>query len=113
MEIFVRYVILHDHEGVFLGTHIDHSRDIDRDDDVVYVLWAQENIFSVCKAYSFERKEDAALFADTTLRRWKGTKIVGINTLDKYVDVVDLVKDGYGNYTHDMIDCIPCSDTVH
>jgi len=109
----LRYVILDRREGVFLGTHIDHSRDVDEGDDIVYVLWAKDNVFSVTKAYSFQKQEEARLFADTTLRRWPKAKVVGIHTDDKYVDVVDLLKQGYGEYTYDMVDCIPCPETIH
>lgn len=110
----MRYVILDKREGVFLGTHIDYSRDVDEGDEIVYVLWAKDNVFSVTKAYSFQKREEARLFADTTLRRWPRAQVVGIDTDEKYVDVVDLLKQGYADYTYDMVDCIPCpSETVH
>lgn len=112
MEVFVRYIILDNKEGVFLGTHIDHTRDIDMHDDSVYVLWSKDNVFGVTKAYTFTHQEDAKMFADTTLRRYR-TKVSPIDTTAKYVDIVDLIKQGYGNYTYDMVDNLPCGDTIH
>jgi hypothetical protein len=106
----MRYVILDRKEGVFLGTHVDESLD---PEGVVFVLWSKDNVFSCHKAYSFENKSEATIFAETTLKRWPLAQVASVKTEDKYVDVIDLLKSGYGKYTHDMIDCIPCSDTVH
>ena len=41
-------------------------------------------------------------------------KIVAINSEDKYIHAVDLIKSGYGNHTHLMLDAIPMlNETVH
>lgn len=110
----MRYVIVDRKEGVFLGTHIDYSRDVDEEDGVVYVLWAKDNVFSCSKAYSFENKQEARMFADTTLRRWPKAQVRNVDSNEKYVDVVDLLKEGMGQYTFDMVDCIPMmNENIH
>ena len=107
----MRYVIVDRKEGVFLGTHIDDSLD---PDGVVFVLWAKDNVFSCSKAYSFEDATEARMFADTTLRRWPLAQVKRINTKEKYVDVVDLLKEDLGQYTFDMVDCIPMmNENIH
>jgi len=107
----LRYIIIDKNQGVFLGTHLDTSED---PDGVVYVLWSKDNFFSCSKAYSFDNVTDARLFADTTLRRWPMTSVAKIDTNEKYVDVIDLLKAGFGPYTHDMINCIPmANESIH
>jgi hypothetical protein len=106
----MRYVIVDRKEGVFLGTHID---DTDDPEGLVFVLWSKDNVFSCHKAYSFDNKGDAEMFADTTLKRWPLAQVASVKSPDKYVDVVDLIKAGLSRYTFDMVDCLPCSKTVH
>lgn len=107
----MRYVITHNREGVFLGTHIDTSMD---PDGVVFVLWSKDNVFSCSKAYSFENHREAQMFAETTLRRWPSAKVQKVESSEKYVDVVDLLKEGMGDYTFDMIDHIPmANEQIH
>lgn len=107
----MRYVIVDRKEGVFLGTHIDETLD---PEGIVFVLWAKDNVFSCSKAYSFGDYEEAQIFAETTLKRWPRARIAKVNSEDKYVDIVDLLKGGYGEYTFDMVDCLPMgSDTIH
>ena len=107
----MRYVIVDRKEGVFLGTHIDDTVD---PEGIVFVLWSKDNVFSCSKAYSFDNKSEAEMFAETTLRRWPLAQVAAVKSDEKYVDVVDLLKAGYGKYTHDMVDHIPmASDTIH
>lgn len=107
----MRYVICDDREGVFLGTHVDTTED---PEGIVYVLWSRDNVFNCSKAYSFENKEDAIIFTETTLRRWPKAQVKLVLSEEKYVDIVDLIKCGLADYTHDMIDCLPMpSEQIH
>jgi hypothetical protein len=39
---------------------------------------------------------------------------VEIESSGQYVDVIDLIKSGYTQYTHDMVDALPMdNETIH
>ena len=99
----MRYLIIEEDLGFFLG--VVNS----------YGIWAKNDIFGLPKAYSFASKKLAKRFITEVMgSEMSDYKIVAINSEDKYIHAVDLIKSGYGNHTHLMLDAIPMlNETVH
>jgi hypothetical protein len=87
-----RYLIIDKEMGVFLGTYLK------------FALFAANDGFDVVKAYAFEDEESAH---DFVRRKTSLTEdeyfLAPIETKDKYVSVVDMIKAGYGEHTHNLI----------
>ena len=68
-------------------------------------MFAKTDVFGISKAFSFDTKKEAEEFllefSNAETKKWK---ILEVDTQDKYVDVVDLIKSGYNEYTHKMMD---------
>lgn len=109
-----KFVIIDPEDGVFLGTtprdEIPEYLNVPEDARVV-ALFSSNNIFDLTKAVAFFQKEDASRYLSTYIsRRCPQAFIAPVETNDKessYVDVIDLLKSGYGTYLEDMIDAIP------
>lgn len=99
----MKYTIVEEKLGFFLGAFQKFG------------VFAKTDVFGLSKAYSFPTEDEAQEFIDEFLGRSRGDwKVLPINTKDKYVDVVDLVKCGHGKYTHRMIDSLPMiSSEIH
>lgn len=107
----MRYVILDKEHGVFLGTHSTKAFD---QKGSVLALWSKRNLFSLSKAYSFESKMEAYLYLENYLYDFPDAFVTSINSDEKYIDVVDLIKAGLSNFTHDMIDGLHMpNDHIH
>jgi len=95
----MRYAIIEEDLGFFLGAFQK------------YGVFAKTDVFGLHKAFGFDTDEEAQDFIDAYLGRDRGEwKVVGINTDDKYVDVVDLLKSGYSKYTYQMVDALPMTN---
>ena len=100
-----RYIIVSDTMGAFLGTHLSS---LFGEDSKMFVLFAKTDIFGIYKAASFETKEEAKIYIkDYLSKRFDDLKILEIYTEDKYISVVHLIKAGYSEYTHMMVDNLP------
>jgi hypothetical protein len=92
----MRYVIIEEDLGFFLGAFQKFG------------VFAKTDIFGFHKAYSFKTETEANEFVKEYLGEDRGDWfVVSIETNEKYVDVVQLLKGGYGKYTHQMVDNIP------
>lgn len=92
----MRYAIVEEDLGFFLGAFQK------------YGVFAKTDVFGLHKAFSFDTEEKANEFINEYLGRDRGDwLVVTIETNDKYIDIIDLLKSGYGKYTHQMIDAIP------
>ena len=92
----MRYAIIEEDLGFFLGAFQK------------YGVFAKTNVFGLHKAYSFNTEEEANEFIKEYLGDDRGDWIVvAIDTDEKYIGVVQLLKSGYDKYTHQMIDGIP------
>lgn len=99
----MRYAIIEEDLGFFLGAYQKFG------------VFAKTDVFGIHKAYSFKTEKEANSFLNKSLGKDRGDwLVVGINTDEKYIDVVHLLKSGYGRYTHNMIDSLPMySQEIH
>jgi hypothetical protein len=99
----MRYLIVEKERGLFLGAYRD------------YYLFARNNIFPIGKAPSFDTEADAEYYIKNYLQsndRVYG--VIQIDTKGKYVSIIDILKAGYSEYTHNLIDFIPMpSEAIH
>lgn len=107
----MRYIIIDPEEGVFLGTKSDPFASGFK----IVALFSKNNFFEITKAVSWETIHEAQKYQETFMRKgFPDSFIAEIDVDTTYVDVVDLVKAGYGEYAFEMIDAIPMPNTnVH
>ena len=102
----MRYILIDDDAGIFLGAHkIPILGDPNKVEG--YLLFSKYNAFDfkISKAYSFDSIRDALLYANTFLTKdFPNVFVEQIDTEEKYIDVVDLIKAGFGEHTHFMMD---------
>lgn len=90
-----RYLLINKEMGVFLGTYLK------------FVLFSKTGAPDIVKAYSFKDEESAIKFAKIgTEMNEEEYFVAPIESDDKYVHVVDLIKAGYGDHVYGMIDNI-------
>ena len=100
----MRYIILDKYMGVFLGTY--SGSDLGGEDGRVYACFAANNPFGLTNACSFRTENAAKYFIRDTFAPHKRSdlKTVPIETDSEFPSVVDIIKSGYADSTHDMID---------
>lgn len=114
-----KYIIIDPEDGVFLGT-------TGRDDAAAYIdvppnarvvaLFSGNNIFDLTKAAAFYDKKEATEYMYAYIKRPPSDAFVAeIDAQDKgpYVDVIDIIKSGYGEHVHDMIDAMPMPNQLY
>jgi hypothetical protein len=101
----MRYLILEEQYGIFLGILPTETKQL--------ILFAKTDILGTTKAISFDTKEIAENFIEIFLNT--ATKqiihepkfdIIGIETKEKYVHIIDIIKEGYGKYCHMLLNNI-------
>jgi len=99
----MRYLIIEKNLGFFLGV-INN-----------YGIWAKNDIFGLPRAYSFDTKKLAKKFiTDIMGAKISDFEIIEINSDEKYVHAIDLIKSGYGKHTYTMVNAIPmANETIH
>lgn len=99
----MRYLIVEKDKGVFLGS-VRSS-----------FLFAKYNIFPVVKAPSFDSEASAEYYIENYLpKEDRQYGVIQIDVTDKYVSIVDIIKQGYAEYTHELIDFMPMqSEAIH
>lgn len=103
----MRYLIVEKTKGVFLGAYS------------IFALFAKNDKFGIVKAYSFSTKQDAEEYIEDSLKASLASEglefsVIEIDSKDEYVKVEDIIKQGYGEYTHMMMDNLPMiSESVH
>lgn len=102
-----RYVIVDEYLGVFLGTYSGDELGAE-DDDRMYACFAAHNPFGLTTACSFHNESTAKYFIRNTFAPNKRAdlKPLPVETESEYPTVVDLIKSGYSEYTHDMLDAM-------
>jgi hypothetical protein len=97
----MKYAIAEEDLGFFLGAFQK------------YGIFAKNDVIGLSKAIAFDTEDEANLYIDDFLGRDRGDwKVIPVETNEEYVSVVYLVKNGYGKYTHKMIDFIPMTSTT-
>jgi hypothetical protein len=110
----LRYIIVDEELGIFLGTHKIPSR---YDPRIMegFVIFSSNNPFGIVKAYSFATKKEAWIYMKSFLSEdFPDCRIEKVDCNDTYVDIVHLLKDGFHRYTFDMMDNIPMhNENIH
>jgi len=108
----MRYVIIDDKMGVFLGTH---RLPVSYGSFRIFRIFSENDMYGISRAFSFDNKKEAFNYMQSfLLKDYPHCRIVEIPGDGKYVDVVDLIKAGYGRYTEGMWDSLPmANDTIH
>jgi hypothetical protein len=114
----MKYIIVDPEEGIFLGTakneELEDIRGIPRGVKIL-ALFSSHNIFEITKAVGFDSAKEAQDYLDTYISRGCPKAFVAkIETGSQkhpFVDVIDIVRSGYGEYAKDMIDSIPMHNT--
>ena len=116
----MKYIIIHPTEGVFLGTTKNQGLDVEGEiqSPRILALFSSNNIFDIVKAVGFFTEQDALEYRKLYIgKRFPDSFIASIEDDQDdtpYVDVVDIVKSGYGEYAWGMIDALPSpSDLIH
>lgn len=99
----MRYLIIEKDLGLFLGVYQG------------VFIFAKGNVFPIVKAPSFDSEQDAEYYiAKYFPKGGKTYGVIKVESKDKYVGVADILKAGYKEYTHEMIDFIPMiSGAIH
>lgn len=99
----MRYLIIEKELGLFLGVYQGTF------------IFAKTNVFAIVKAPSFNSDKDAEFYiAKYFPKENKRYGTIDIETENQYVSIVDVIKAGYKDYTHGLIDFIPMlSETIH
>jgi hypothetical protein len=107
----MRYIIIDPEEGIFLGTHGNPVPAGVR----IVPLFSRQNLFEITKAASWSTKEEASAYLSRYLRSGCPKAFVAqIDSKQDFVDVIQIVKSGYGKYAEEMVDAIPMDNrSVH
>lgn len=98
----MRYLIVEKEKGLFLGSFNNVT------------LFAKENVFPIIKAPSFDSEEIALTYIQYYFANDGEYGVISVESSDKYVHIFDIIKGGYGEYTHKLIDHLPMlSEAVH
>lgn len=99
----MRYIVVDEVRGVFLGSFNQ------------YALFAKNDILGSTKAFSFDTRDEAEEYIENVLKNKNADcKVIEVDAKNKYVRVEDIVKQGYGRYTHYLVDNLPMqSDSFH
>lgn len=110
----MRYVIIDEEMGVFLGTH---RMPAPGGNGILSIMriFSKNDMFGISRAYSFDTKREAFKYMQAFLiEDYPLCKVAEIHSDGQYVDVVDLIKSGFTQYTHDMVDALPMyNETIH
>lgn len=102
--------------GVFLGTYSGHSLGAESDDRM-YACFAQNNPFGLTTACSFKSERAANFYIKDMfpLNKQRELKAIPLNTQSEFPTVVEMIKAGYEDYCHDMLDVMfeEGNQTIH
>lgn len=105
----MRYLIVDEDYGVFLGSRL-LSGSISDDDSEIAIIFSKTSPYVVRKAVSFEKISDAERyieFLELGNPDYESLSVIEVEGDERYVDIIDIVKEGYGEYVKDMVDCMP------
>lgn len=97
----MKYAIAEEELGFFLGAFQKFG------------IFAKNDVLGLSKAIAFDTKEEANDYIDEYLGRDRGDwNVVPVDTKGEYVDAIYLIKNGYHQYTHKMMDALPMTSTL-
>ena len=99
----MRFIIVEEEKGVFLGAYNK------------FAVFAENDALGMTKAFSFDTRLQAQRYIDKAFEKDDNAyKIIEIDAKVIYVKVEDIIRQGYGKYTHYLMDNIPMkSQAVH
>ena len=107
----MRYIIVDPEEGIFLGTRGDPDR------RRIGMIFSSNNLFELRKACSWRTHAAAHDYLEHHIRHICPSAFIAdveVNNKNEFVDVIDIIKSGYGDYTFELFDAIPVENhTVH
>ena len=111
-----RYIISDPDMGIFLGTY--NGYDLGKaEDGRVYACFAANNPFGLTTCCSFKSERSARHYIKDMFPQKKQNELVtkAIECDSEFPTVIDLIKNGLGEHTFDMIDGLIAagSQTVH
>lgn len=97
----MRYVIIEKTDGLFLGSYLGEF------------IFAKDNTFPIVKVPSFESIQLAEFYIASYFPiDNKQYGVIEIDTKDKYVSLIDILKAGYEEYTHRLMMNYPMISTA-
>lgn len=97
----MKYTIVEEELGFFLGAFQKFG------------IFAKNDVLGLSKAIAFDTEKEANEYINDYLGRERGEwKIIPVETEYEYVDAAYLIKNGYGKYTHKMMDSLPMTSTL-
>lgn len=100
-----RTIAINPEKGIFLGSMGG------------YAVFSKTDPIGISKAYGFDSPDDAKKFFDSALPMLSNNMIFPVittSTSDDYVSCVDIIKQGYEQYTYNMMDYMDMpSTTMH
>lgn len=112
----MRYIIIDENMGVFLGTYQGHSLGAEHDDRM-YACFAENNPFGLTTACSFKSERAATHYIKDMFphRKQEELRTLPVKTDSEFPSVVEMIKAGYGKHCHDMLDVMfeSGNQTVH
>lgn len=99
----MRFIIVEEEKGVFLGAYNK------------FAVFAENDALGMTKAFSFDTRLQAQRYIDKAFEKDDNAyKIIEIDAKVIYVKVEDIIRQGYGKYTHYLMDNIPMkSQAIH
>jgi len=109
MKSNTRFLILDEKLGVYLGSYdasiFEDIIDITQSANKRYAAFAGCNPFGVVHGLTFDDTQQAEIFMYSTFPKDVFTvKVVSIEMESEVASVIDIIRAGYGDYTHDMLD---------
>ena len=87
-----RFIVIHKTKGVFLGVYMGN------------MIFAQDEEYPSIKACTFSCKTEAKEVASYGMLATSQYFIAQVDTKLRHIDLVDIIREGYGAYTHNMLD---------
>jgi hypothetical protein len=99
----MRYLVVEKELGLFLGVYQG------------IFIFAKNNVFPIIKSPGFDSEEDAEYYIGKYFpKKDKTYGVICIETKSRYVNIVDVIKSGYKEYVHDLVNFIPMySEAIH
>lgn len=99
----MRFIIVDEEKGVFLGAYNK------------FAVFAENDALGMTRAFSFDTKLKAQQYIDRSFGKDDNVyKVIEVDAKTTYVKVEDIIRQGYGKYTHYLMDNIPMrSQAIH
>jgi hypothetical protein len=98
----MRYIIIDPEEGVFLGTVNSPAKQF------LVPLFSSENSLEITRACSWSSIKSATTYMNTHMMSlYKDAFVAEVQSSAQFVNVIDILKSGYGEYAHGMINALP------